>query len=91
MLLFAHAGITLGAGILLDEALFGNQPFSAGSKSWSSPCVLSAHDCSLQNGRIFPHTLRFTIFLAILGTYVYKRRIIQAVNINAFVRNGLVG
>ena len=115
MLLFAHAGIALGAGILLDKSLFGSQPFSTGSKSQSSPCMLSAHNCppgnwtshltsvknhldyrflligsllpdlidkpvggvffyeTFQNSRIFAHTLCFTIFLAILGIYVYKK------------------
>ena len=115
MLLFAHMGIALGAGILLDKALFGSLPFSTESKPQSSPGAPFAQDCSrgsqtspfisvktrldyrflligsllpdlidkpigdiffyknLQNGRIFGHTLCLTVFLAVLGIYVYKR------------------
>ena len=115
MLLFAHMGIALGAGVLLDKSLIGSEPFSAESKSRSSSPMLSAPDCpsgnrtsllasvknrldyrfllvgsllpdlidkpigdilfyeTFQNGRIFGHTLCFTICLAILGVGVYKK------------------
>lgn len=115
MLLFAHTGITLGAGILLDRSLIGSDPFSAKNNSRSSPRVLSMRDFSpgnrtsrlhllknhpdyrllligsllpdlidkpigdiffyqtFRNGRIFGHTLCFTVCLAVLGACVYKR------------------
>lgn len=115
MLLFAHAGITLGAGILLGKSLAKSEPFSTESKSRPPSPMLSAPDCpsgnrtslltsvknhldyrfllvgsllpdlidkpigdiffyeTFQNGRIFAHTLCFTICLTVLGIYVYKR------------------
>jgi len=130
MLLFAHVGITLGAGILLDKSLTGSHPFSTKSKLQlsspplpatpsslrASPSSLRAERSNLsdnpptslaspkkhldyrflligsllpdlidkpigdvffyqtfQNGVIFAHTLCFTIFLALLGAYVYRR------------------
>ena len=119
MLLFAHVGIALAAGILLDKSLIRSEPFSScliyQAKSPNKLGNYSAPDCpsgkrtspltsvknrldyrflligsllpdlidkpigdvffyqTFQNGRIFAHTLCFTIFLAILGAYVYKR------------------
>lgn len=131
MLLFAHMGITLGAGILLDKSLTGSHPFSTKSKFQLSSPSLRARAPSqsfehseeaanrqrsnlsdnpptslaspkkhldyrflligsllpdlidkpigdvffyqtFQNGTIFAHTLCFTIFLALLGAYVYR-------------------
>lgn len=119
MLLFAHVGVTLGAGILLDKLLTGNDPFGIRSRFQSSSSLLQAEAPStsnlsdgpptspdpprkhldyrfvligsllpdlidkpiggiffyqtFQNGRIFAHTLCFTILLALLGAYVYRR------------------
>ena len=131
MLLFAHMGIALGAGILLDKSLTGSHPFSAKNKFQLSSPSLRARAPSqssepseeaanrqrsnlsdnpptslaspkkhldyrflligsllpdlidkpigdvffyqtFQNGQIFAHTLCFTIFLALLGAYVYR-------------------
>jgi inner membrane protein len=131
MLLFAHMGIALGAGILLDKSLTGSHPFSTNSKFQLSSPSLRARAPSqsfehseeaanrqrsnlsdnpptslaspkkhldyrflligsflpdlidkpigdvffyqtFQNGQIFAHTLCFTIFLALLGAYVYR-------------------
>jgi len=123
MLLFGHAGVTLGAGILLDKLLTGNHPFGiktnpqpSSLSSRPSPRSLRAERSNLsddpptspdpprkhldyrfllvgsllpdlidkpiggiffyqtfQNGRIFAHTLCFTILLALLGACVYRR------------------
>jgi inner membrane protein len=105
MLLFAHVGVTLGAGILLDKLLTGNRPFGIKTESQFSsdnpPPSLDPPKKHLdyrflligsllpdlidkpiggiffyqtfQNGRIFAHTLCFTILLALLGAYVYWR------------------
>ena len=68
MLLFAHAGITLGAGILLDKLLIGSEPFSSRliyqAKSPNKLGNYSAHDC--------PSANRISLFTSVKNRLDYR-------------------
>jgi len=105
MLVLGHAGITLGAGVLLNSALIksgyapfkGQSPQSSGRLSWFSslgsridirilmigsllPDIIDKPvgqlllRNTLDNGRIFSHTLLFLLIITLIGIYLYRAR-----------------
>ena len=89
MLLFGHAGITLGTAVLLDKAL----PRSRFSRITGNsvdirvlvigsllpdiidkPIGYLFFRNAVSTGKAFAHTLLFLLICAVVGFYVYKRR-----------------
>jgi len=105
MLVLGHAGITLGAGVLLNSALIksgyapfkGQPPQSSEKLSWLSslgsridirilmmgsllPDIIDKPvgqlllRNTLNNGRIFSHTLLFLLIITLIGIYLYRTK-----------------